>query len=153
MPSSIKTKRTRRAKPSKKMKLKRRLPKHKRLRMLQRMKSKRKTLPFRKMILLTRKLMNLKWQINKLTTSTSRKIRMLVVESLEKIRRKALATRMNKYNKMTNQRNQQVRNLGKKRSSSQDQLFLRKIKTKLATEMISLLDSMTWMTKAKKRKS
>jgi len=135
------------------MKLKRRLPKHKRLRMLQRMKSKRKTLPFRKMILLTRKLMNLKWQINKLTTSTSRKIRMLVVESLEKIRRKALATRMNKYNKMTNQRNQQVRNLGKKRSSSQDQLFLRKIKTKLATEMISLLDSMTWMTKAKKRKS
>lgn len=142
MHSSIKTKRPRRERLNKKSKSKRRPPKTKRSKLVPKLRSKRKTLQFRKMILLTRKLMNLKLLINRLIMSTSKKIKISEEVSSKSKRKKASAWRMNKHRpQMHRTRKQPERNSEKEALHSQNQHFPRK--TKLVTKVTSMLVLMT----------
>ena len=142
MLSSTKTKRPRRERLSKKSKYRRMPPKINRSRLLPKPRSKRKTLQFRKMILLTRKLMNLRLQINRLIMSTLRKIKISEEVSSKSKRKKASAWRMNKHRpKMHRTRKQPERNSEKEALHSQNQHFPRK--TKLVTKVTSMLVLMT----------
>lgn len=77
---------------------------HRMPRLQLKLKKQRKTLQF-KMIHQMRRLMSLKLPPSKLTTSTSRKTKMLEAESTETTRRKALATKMIKHNRTKHPRN------------------------------------------------